>query len=234
MNLEIFEYSILAAVVLILSACAGSFFRMGPKAISLTQHLTAGVVFAAVAIELLPKILKTHTPIRVAIGFSLGIALMVLIKTMTNRIEKTNQLSWGLLIGVGVDLFVDGLLIAAAFLSGEETGRLVALALILEVCFLSLSLSTEFTQRKTSRVFKWTTFSIFGLLLPLGASLGIVVLNYLPPIFYVEALSFGAAALLYLVTEELLVKAHETEDTPLITCAFFAGFLVVFILQDLS
>ena len=38
-------------------------------------------------------------------------------------------------------------------------------------------------------------------------------------------------ALLYLVTEELLTEAHETEDTPLLTATFFAGFLLILVLS---
>lgn len=43
-------------------------------------------------------------------------------------------------------------------------------------------------------------------------------------------LSFGLSALLYLVTEELLVQAHEEEDKPLYTFTFFLGFLVFLVL----
>ena len=48
---------------------------------------------------------------------------------------------------------------------------------------------------------------------------------------YTGLLSFGSAALLYLVTEELLVEAHEEPETPLSTATFFAGFLLLFVLQ---
>ena len=45
--------------------------------------------------------------------------------------------------------------------------------------------------------------------------------------------AFGLVALLYLVTEELLVEAHEqAEDTPWITALFFVGFLVLLVLQE--
>jgi ZIP family zinc transporter len=43
-------------------------------------------------------------------------------------------------------------------------------------------------------------------------------------------LSFGLAALLFLVTEELLTEAHEEEETPLLTLAFFGGFLLFLLL----
>jgi ZIP family zinc transporter len=46
-------------------------------------------------------------------------------------------------------------------------------------------------------------------------------------------LGFATAALLYLVTEELLVEAHETTETPLLTAAFFIGF-IAFLTLELS
>ena len=46
-------------------------------------------------------------------------------------------------------------------------------------------------------------------------------------------LSFGAAALLYLVTEELLTEAHEVPETPWLTAMFFVGFLSLFLLEML-
>ena len=46
-------------------------------------------------------------------------------------------------------------------------------------------------------------------------------------------LGFGVSALLYLVTEELLLEAHETRDTPLIMATFFLGFLTPLILAQL-
>jgi ZIP family zinc transporter len=44
--------------------------------------------------------------------------------------------------------------------------------------------------------------------------------------FLAGILGFGVASLLYLVTEELLVEAHEEPDTPLIAATFFVGFLL--------
>lgn len=47
----------------------------------------------------------------------------------------------------------------------------------------------------------------------------------------VVVLSFAAAALLYLVTEELLVEAHEVPETPFTTAMFFAGFIILYVLE---
>lgn len=39
--------------------------------------------------------------------------------------------------------------------------------------------------------------------------------------------------LLYLVTEELLVEAHEKPDTPLISATFFVGFLGLLLVEEI-
>ena len=44
-------------------------------------------------------------------------------------------------------------------------------------------------------------------------------------------LSFSAAALLYLVTEELLMEAHEVEEKPIATLVLFGGFLTFWGIQ---
>lgn len=44
-------------------------------------------------------------------------------------------------------------------------------------------------------------------------------------------LSFSAAALLYLVTEELLMEVHEVEEKPIATLVLFGGFLVFWAIQ---
>lgn len=44
-------------------------------------------------------------------------------------------------------------------------------------------------------------------------------------------LAFGVAALLCLVTEELLVEAHKVKDTPAQTSLFFLGFIGLLIFE---
>ncbi len=40
----------------------------------------------------------------------------------------------------------------------------------------------------------------------------------------ITMIAFGTAALLFLVTEELLTEAHEVKESPLMTSAFFYRF----------
>lgn len=47
-------------------------------------------------------------------------------------------------------------------------------------------------------------------------------------------LGFGVAALLFLVSEDLLAEAHQQEGTPLVTAFFLIGFLVPFFISYLD
>jgi len=46
-------------------------------------------------------------------------------------------------------------------------------------------------------------------------------------------LAFGLSALMYLITEELLVEAHEQKDTPINTAIFFVGFFIFLLIAVL-
>jgi ZIP family zinc transporter len=63
----------------------------------------------------------------------------------------------------------------------------------------------------------------------LGATAGYASIGASPPVL-AAILGFGVSALLYLVTEDLLLEAHATADTPAITATFFLGFLIPLVL----
>jgi ZIP family zinc transporter len=101
-----------------------------------------------------------------------------------------------------------------------------------QVLFLGLSLPTDMQGRGTSFRRILITTAVLLLFLPLGTVLAIPVAAF--PGTVVEGfLAFGLMALLYLVTEELLVEAHEKPDTPLITGMFFVGFLSIVLLDQM-
>ena len=90
------------------------------------QHLAAGVVFSVVAVELLPDIIRQHSPVEVIIGFVLGVATMLGLRSLSHKLEKGNngepERPIGLLVGVGVDILLDGFLIGVSFAAGDKAG----------------------------------------------------------------------------------------------------------------
>lgn len=227
-------------VATILGGVVASYRAPGPRLRSAIQHFAAGVVFAAVGTELLPEIQEQASSLwPLIIGFALGVALMLAIKWSLPHAEAGGSHGAGeanprtLLITVGVDMLIDGLLIGMGFATGEELGFLLTIALTLELLFLALSVSAALSAAHWPRHRIIATTIGLTLLVLGGALIGATFLAGLGGAWLVGMLAFGAAALLYLVTEELLVEAHEVEETPFITAMFFVGFLLLFVLESL-
>lgn len=89
---------------------------------SLILHFAAGVVFSVVAVELLPDIVKTHAPLPLIFGFSLGFLVMIGIRRFTEVKEDAaanivkSKLPVSLLTAIAVDVFIDGLLLGIGLL----------------------------------------------------------------------------------------------------------------------
>lgn len=202
---------------------------------SMIQHFAAGVVLAALAVELLPEIEREHAPGLVLAGsFALGSLFMYGLKLWTMKLEHQASisvdvagLSTGLLLATFIDVATDGFIIGAGFAAGGETGMILALGLSVELLFLGLALASEASKGWRIIIISGALggtvlfFSIMGNLLLSGASHAMIG----------GALAFSAAALLYLVTEELLVEAHEVEDKPISTLVLFGGFLAFWSIQ---
>lgn len=205
---------------------------------SLIQHFAAGVVLAALAVELLPEIGREHAPGLVLAGsFALGSLFMYGLKLWTMRLEHQASiagtaagLNTGLLLATFIDVATDGFIIGAGFAAGGETGTILALGLSVELLFLGLALASEATAGwriiAISGALGGTvlTFSLIGNALLSGASHAVIG----------GALAFSAAALLYLVTEELLMEAHEVQEKPISTLVLFGGFLAFWSIQLLG
>jgi ZIP family zinc transporter len=74
--------------------------------------------------------------------------------------------------------------------------------------------------------------AILSLLVLIGATIGGTLLQGIHGSALEGIIAFAVAALLYLVTEELLVEAHKGEqDSAISTTMFFVGFLIVLILE---
>lgn len=192
------------------------------------QHFAAGVVFAAAATEILPGLKHEGAAWPVLLGGVVGILVMLTIKHFASRAQGAVAIA----AVTGIDILIDGLVLGISFAAGARQGLLLTIALTVEVLFLGLALSSELAESIQSR---WKVVGLtaaIGLGLPLGALLGGPV-GLLPPAGLTAFYAFALIALLYLVTEELLVEAHEHPDTPLIASMFFVGFLALLMLEAL-
>jgi zinc transporter, ZIP family len=235
---NVFAYSLIPAAAVLIGGLLATVRTPGPSVRSVVQHFTSGLLFAVVGTELLPDVMHRRLPFATIIGFALGVAVMLGLKAFATRREKLTDSGSArpssLLLVMAVDIAVDGLLIGVGFALGAKQGLLITIALTLEVLFLGVSTAIALGGEGASRTkIIGTTASLAGLLL-IGSVAGTLILSGVSGAVLDAVLSFGMAAILYLVTEELLVEAHEVEETPFLTATFFAGFMVLPVVDMLS
>ncbi|CAN5585453.1 ZIP family metal transporter [soil metagenome] len=199
------------------------------------QHLAAGVVMAAVAVEVLPDLRERGPLWLVVIGFCCGVALLVILERFEgDEPESGGVVPVSFLVVLGVDLFVDGLLVGAGAVVSTGTAIVVTIALTLEVLFLGVATSLQLTAAGVARTHAALITSSLTVLIGLGALLGALVLPRAGSATLTVVLALAAAALLWLVVEELLVEAHETPHRPWMAVLFFVGFLTIYCLDVLA
>jgi len=210
----------------------------GRKTTSAVQHFAAGVVMAALAGEVLPDLRSEgNLPWAIA-GFVTGTTVMLALGALGRRLEekqdtRASGLPVGLLAAVGIDLLLDGVLVGLGSSLGARQGLILTIALTIEILFIGLSVTMTLIQSGLSSTRAVATTSALGLLTGLGAVGGAAVLGGASNRNLALVLAFGAAALLYLVVEELLTEAHEHAETAFLGAMFFLGFLAIYVLAAL-
>lgn len=194
---------------------------------SAIQHFAAGVVFAAAASEILPDLKDAGSAFAIVVGGAAGLAAMLGIKWLGRKTEG----QVGLVAITGVDILIDGVVLGIGFAAASRQGILLTIALTMEVLFLGLTMALELREAVSSRLLAVGVVGAVGLLLPIGAAIGSLA-GALPGFWLAVLYAFALIALLYLVTEELLVEAHEKPDSALITSMFFIGFLAILLLEE--
>jgi zinc transporter, ZIP family len=232
---KILLFSFIPIMGMIIGGTIALYYPLAKTMRGIVLHFAAGVVFAVVTVEILPDILKNHHVWIIGGGFGVGVMLMLCIRFFTRHSEQKYKnesaggiakLPLGMLTGIAVDIFIDGLLIGIGFAAGAKEGILLTIALAIEIFSLGLAVSTQCRQEGLSKQTSLITFTTLSTFIFMGSFIGSLFYRFLHGNNLVFILSFGLAALLYLVTEELLCEAHQETDSPLITGTFFLGFIV--------
>lgn len=246
------SFALVPAGVALVGAAIATFRTPSPRIRTYVEHFAAGVVVAVAAAELLPAALRGRSPIPIAIGFGLGTAAMLVIAHFSEGAEGGGEAALepalpgragdslarggaiSMVAPVAVDVAIDGFLLGLAFVAGQKAGILLAVGFALEM--LSLGLATCATCRRRGWTVARTLISVLGIgaCFVAGAAIAAGLLGGLSGPWLTGVISFGLAALLYLVTEELLVEAHEVKETHPATAMFFVGFLTLIVIDVVS
>lgn len=227
--LSALAYTLIPVLAAVGGGVYAAFRRPGPGVISAVQHFAAGIVFAAAASELLPDLMHRKSAIATIVGGAIGIAVMLAVKAFGTRVKGASAL----VATVGVDILIDGVVLGIGFGAGPREGILLTIALTTEVLFLGLSIAPELAGERVSRCRVIGITTALAILLPIGTAVGLplaLVSDRLLAGFF----AFGLVALLYLVTEELLVEAHAAPERPWVTAMLFVGFLAMLVVEELA
>lgn len=214
----------------------------GPRVVSAIQHFAAGVVIAALAGEVLPELRGEGHLGWAVTGFACGVTLVLGLAAYGRLIDgrerdsnsTTPSLPVGLLVAVAIDLLIDGLLVGLGTRLGPTQALIITIALTLEILFLSLSLVAELTERGLSAKHATAVCIGLGLVTAVGAVGAAALLAGVGAAVLAFVLAFGAAALLYLAVEELIVEAHDQAETTFLSAMLFVGFLCIYVLGEFA
>ena len=234
--LTILPNVLMAAGAGLLGGVIALFWSPNAKARSAIQHFAAGAVLAAVASGVIPEAERLGSAFNILSGFAVGGLVMMGLKWLVVNFEHRGKgkLPFGLAIAAAIDTLVDGALITAGFFSGQQLGTLLAVALALELFFLTLSVGSEFRMGQSKRWQGLLVTSGISALLLIGAFGASLILRDASDDMIAIGLAFGAAALIYLTAEELLVETIQAENSLLSTAMLFVGFLVLLALKLFS
>ena len=231
-------YVLLATGAGLLGGIIALFWNPDTKIRSAIQHFAAGAVLAAVAANVIPEVGRMGTLPGIVSGFVAGGLLMIAMKWLVLRYEnkgkQKKKIPLGLAAAAAVDTLIDGALTSAGFSASEQLGILLAIALALELLFLTLSVGVEFRE---SHFQFWQSLAVTGgiaFLFVVGASGASFFLADVSEATLAIVLAFGAAALIYLVAEELLVENVQAEESIVSTMTLFSGFLALLVLKLLE
>jgi ZIP family zinc transporter len=231
-------YLLVAAAAGFAGGLVAQFWRPRVRARSAIQHFAAGAVLAAVASRVVPEVERTGTPLGILGGFAAGGLAMIGLKWLVVRFEQQQRhhqrLPFGLAAAAAVDTLLDGAIISAGYTSGQNLGTLLALTLAVELFFLNLSVGAEYRKTQSPRWHGVAATSLIAGLLLAGAAAAGLLLRDASPATVAVVLAIGAAALIYLIAEELLVEAIAAEQSILSTAMLFAGFLALIALGLIS
>jgi len=136
---------------------------------------------------------------------------------------------------VAIDTFLDGLLLALSYIARPHAGLMISIGFAFETAILGIMTSATLRHKGFPLMVPLMITLLFGVLFFLGGIIGASIFSQGTGSLFVGFISFGVGALLFLVTDDLLIEAREKKSavTWYTKLQFFVGFLLILVLHEL-
>lgn len=209
------------------------FVHSSKRMLNLALHLAAGIVLGVVGLELVPEALSASQPWVPLVAFVAGGALFVALDQVLGYVQgrlgagKKQTGALAIFSGVSIDLFSDGVMIGTATVLNPGLGLLLALGQMPADFPEGFAAIASLRHAGISRKRRVLMAAGFAIPILLGATLGFFALREAPEIITLSVLALTGGALMTVAVEEMIVEAHESEDSfwgPVLLTAGFALF----------
>ena len=240
----------LQIVLLALLPAAGNFaggllaesIKTTRASLSLALHVSAGIVFGIIAMELAPRVFEGLPAWLAGLAFMAGgVAYLLLdsvVEKLTSRAGATgSDLTvrpaarsagrWMIYAAVSVDLFSDGLLIGAGSSLSFSLALVLAIGQVTADIPEGFAAVANFKDKGFHRSKRLLLSASFALPIVVAALLSYFVLRGQGPVVQLTVLAFIAGLLLVAATEEIIGEAHEAAcDTKASALSIVGGFVL--------
>ncbi len=224
--LEAAFWGLLGASALLVGAVAAFTIRAGDRPRGLVLAFGAGMLFGAVAYELIEEAVEhSVTGLDVGLGFALGALTFYLGSVAIDRRQgpaggdtasrlssHRNPRTQGnaIVLGAVLDGIPESVVLGLSILGGTGVGIPVLAAVFLSNVPEALSASSDLEKAGLSRTRIFEMWLIVVLASGLAAALGYAILGSAPASVVVGTQAFAAGAILTMLSESMIPEAYET------------------------
>lgn len=219
----------LAAFLTFLGALLAERFQVPQHIISGALQFAAGILTAIVGFSLMPLAVLNGPPIPVAVAFLVGGATFVFFeyysaqRAASQAHQDTPSTSYGLYVGILVDLVIDGVVIGVGSTLTLGTGILLALGLAVSTMPLAfVTIATAKQRGMALQQRRLLSLLIFGCVMA-GAVLGYLLLSNQSNQVRLTMIALASGFLITTVTQSLIPEANRKGEPSLAGVLFVAG-----------
>ena len=221
--------ALFASFLTYLGAPVAERFDAPQKVVSAALQFASGIITALVAFSLMPPAVRGGPYGWVVLAFFIGGVLYVILEYLSTRVmasapaAEDNATSFGLYIGILVDLAIDGVVIGIGSTLTLATGLLLAVGLAISTAPLAFVTTTIAKRQGMSAKNRRLLSFLFFLCVLAGAMLGYLVLRNQSVEFRLILVALASGFLITTVVQGLIPEANREGEPGFAGILYIAG-----------